>query len=69
MAHRWTTSAGGWACPSRIVSRWKKQVVGIGVPEIRRPKRLEDENGRLKRLVAAPTLDRSMLPDVVERKW
>ncbi|MDF2600302.1 MAG: Transposase family [Methylobacterium brachiatum] len=32
--------------------RWKKQFVGMGVPEIRRLKQLEDENSKLKRLVA-----------------
>lgn len=41
--------------------RWKKQLVGMGVPEIRRLKQLEHENGKLKRLVADLTLDRSML--------
>ncbi|WP_156375492.1 IS3 family transposase [Methylobacterium sp. Leaf125] len=48
--------------------RWKKQFVGMGVPEIRRLKQLEDENGKLKRLVADLTLDRSMLQDVLKRK-
>ena len=49
--------------------RWKKQFVGMGVPEIRRLKQLEDENGKLKRLVTDLTLDRSMLQDVLKRKW
>jgi len=49
--------------------RWKKQFVGLGVPEIRRLKQLEEENGRLKRLVADLTLDRTMLQDVLRRKW
>ena len=49
--------------------RWRKQFVGMGVPEIRRLKQLEDENGRLKRLVADLTLDRTMLQDVLRRKW
>ena len=40
--------------------RWTKQFVGMGVPEIRRLKQLEDENGKLKRLVADLTLDRSL---------
>ena len=47
--------------------RWKKQFVGMGVPEIRRLKQLE--NGKLKRLVADLTLERSMLQDVLKRKW
>lgn len=32
--------------------RWKKQFVGMGVPEIRRLKQLDEENSKLKRLVA-----------------
>ncbi len=49
--------------------RWKKQFAGMGVPEIRRLKQLEDENGKLKKLVADLTLDRAMLQDVLKRKW
>jgi len=49
--------------------RWKKQFVGLGVPEIRRLKQLEDENAKLKRLVADLSLDRTMLQDVLRRKW
>ena len=39
------------------------------MPEIRRLKQPEDENGKLKRPVADLTLDRSMLQDVLKRKW
>lgn len=49
--------------------RWKKQYAGMGVPEIRRLKQLEDENAKLKKLVADLTLDRAMLQDVLRRKW
>jgi putative transposase len=49
--------------------RWKKQFAGMGVVEIRRLKQLEDENAKLKRLVADLTLDTTMLPDVLRRKW
>ena len=49
--------------------RWKKQFAGMGVVEIRRMKQLEEENARLKRLVADPTLDKTMLQDVLRRKW
>lgn len=41
----------------------------MGVPEIRWLKQLEDENGKLKRLVAYLTLDRSMLQDVLKDRW
>ena len=47
--------------------RWKKQFVGMGVPEIRRLKQLEDENSKLKRLVADLTLDRSMRAEMCSR--
>jgi len=49
--------------------RWKKQFAGMGVSEIRRLKQLEDENAKLKKLVADLTLDRAMLQDVLKRKW
>ena len=41
--------------------RWKKIYAGMGVAEIRRLKQLEEENGKLKRLVADLTLDKTML--------
>jgi putative transposase len=37
-------------------------------PEMRRLKQLEDENAKLKRIVADLTLDREMLQDVIRRK-
>jgi putative transposase len=48
--------------------RWKKKYAGMGVPELRRLKQLEDENGRLKRLVADLSLDRTMLQEVLAKK-
>jgi putative transposase len=48
--------------------RWKKPFAGMGVPEIRRLKPLEDENSK-PALVADLTLDRAMLQDVLKRKW
>lgn len=49
--------------------RWKKQFAGMGVVEIRRLKQLEEENGKLKRLVADLSLDKTMLQDVLRRKF
>lgn len=49
--------------------RWKKQFSGMGVAEIRRLKQLEDENAKLKRLVADLTLDKTMLQDALRKKW
>jgi putative transposase len=49
--------------------RWKRQFAGMGVAEIRRLRQLEEENRRLKQVVADLTLDKAMLQDVVRRKW
>lgn len=49
--------------------RWKKVYAGMGVSEIRRLKQLEDENAKLKRVVAHLTLDKAMLQDVLRKKW
>lgn len=49
--------------------RWKKVYAGMDVSEIQRLKQLEDENSRLKRLVADLTLDKTMLQDALRKKW
>lgn len=48
--------------------RWRKQFAGMAIAELRRLKQLEDENKRLKTLVAALTLDKSMLQEVIRKK-
>lgn len=45
---------------------WKKKFGGMGVTELRR---LEEENHRLKRLVADLSLDKEMLQDVIRKKF
>ena len=47
---------------------WKKKHAGLLPDEMRRLKQLEDENARLKKIVADLTLDREMLQDVIRRK-
>ena len=49
--------------------RWKKQFAGMGTVEIRRLKQLEEENTKLKRLVDDLSLDKTMLQDVLRKKW
>lgn len=46
---------------------WKKKYAGLLPTEMRRLRELEEENGRLKRIVADLTLDREMLQDIVRR--
>jgi len=47
---------------------WKKKYDGMQPPEMRRLKQLEDENSKLKKIVADLSLDREMLQDVIRRK-
>ena len=48
--------------------RWKKQFAGLGVAELRRLRTLEEENRKLKQLVADLSLDKKMLQDVLSQK-
>jgi len=48
--------------------RWKKQYVGVEVDQVRELKQLQEENSRLKRLVADLTLDKAMLQDVLSKE-
>jgi len=62
------------ACRSNSISeqtyhRWKAKYGGLDVNEARRLKHLEEENRRLKQIVADLTLDNRVLKDVVSKKW
>lgn len=48
--------------------RWKKKFAGLGTEELRRLKSLEEENKRLKALVADLSLDKQILQDVLSKK-
>ena len=48
--------------------RWKKKYSGMGVSEVRRLKQVEEENRKLKQLVADLSLDKAMLQDVLRKK-
>ena len=47
---------------------WKKKYAGMMPSEMRRLRELEEENSRLKRIVADLSLDKEMLQDVIRRK-
>jgi putative transposase len=47
---------------------WKRKYAGMMPSEMKRLRELEQENARLKRIVADLTLDREMLQDVIKRK-
>lgn len=48
---------------------WKKKYDGLGTSELRRLRQLEEENNRLKQIVADLTLDKQMLQDVLKKKF
>lgn len=49
--------------------KWKAKYGGLEVSEARRLKALEDENRRLKKLLAEAMLDNAMLKDIASKKW
>jgi putative transposase len=62
------------ACRPHCISeqtyfRWKKKFGGMDVSEATRLKALEEENSRLKRLVADLSIDNQILKEVNAKKW
>ncbi len=49
--------------------RWKAKYAGLEVDQVRQMAQLQEENLQLKRLVADLTLDKTMLQDVLAKKW
>ena len=48
--------------------RWKKRFAGLGIAELRRLRIIEEENRKLKQLVAGLSLDKKMLQNVLSKK-
>ncbi|MET3875968.1 putative transposase [Chitinophaga sp. OAE865] len=46
---------------------WKKKYGGLGMSELRQLKQLQDENAKLKQIVADLSLDKQMLQDVLKK--
>ncbi len=49
--------------------QWRNKYGGMGVKEAKRLRELEDENRRLKKIVADQALDVSALKEALHRKW
>ena len=49
--------------------KWKAKFGGLEVSEAKRLRQLEDENAKLKKLLAEAMLDNAMLKDVASKKW
>lgn len=51
------------------IYRWRNQYGGMEVNELKKMKGIEEENRRLKRLVADLSLDNQMLKDINSKNW
>jgi len=51
------------------IHRWKGKYGGMTLSELRRLKALEEENARLKRIVAQQALDNELLREINAKKW
>ena len=51
------------------IHHWKTKYSGMTLSELKRLKALEEENGRLKRIVAQQALDNELLREVNAKKW
>lgn len=49
--------------------RWREQYAGMESDQVRELKQLQDENTRLKKLVAELSLDKAILQDINAKKW
>jgi putative transposase len=49
--------------------KWKAKYGGMDVSEAKKLKALEDENGKLKKLLADAMLDNAALKDLLSKKW
>jgi putative transposase len=53
----------------QTIYRWREKYGGMNVSDVKRLKALEEENRRLKKLVADQALDNAALKDLLSKKW
>jgi putative transposase len=51
------------------IHRWKSRYSGMTLSELKRLKALEEENARLKRIIAQQALDNELLKEINSKKW
>jgi len=59
--------AGKWVSVKQLFTTGKKKYGGLGITELRRLRLLEDENNKLKQIVADLTLDKLMLQEDLKK--
>lgn len=57
------------AISEQTLYRWRREYAGMQADEIKRLKQLEEENRRLKKLLAEAELDKAMLKELAEGNW
>ena len=62
-------SVASTACRRARVSAWKAKYSGMTVSEAKRLKALEDENAKLKKLLAEQMLDMAAMKELLSKKW
>ena len=60
---------GEYGVSDKSIYRWRSKYAGMDVAELRRLKELEEENRRLKKLVADQALDIQLLKEINGKKW
>lgn len=66
---RSVTLSGSLAFREQTFYRWKKQYGGMQSEGVRKLKIVQDENARLKKLVAELSLDKAIVQDVASKNW
>jgi putative transposase len=61
--------ARGHGVSQATIHRWKSKYNGMTLSELRHLKALEEENARLKRIVAQQALDNELLKEINSKKW
>ena len=60
---------GKYGISSATFYKWKAKYGGLEVSDAKRLKALEDENAKLKKLLAEAELDKAMLKEIAAKKW
>ena len=68
-ARGWSRFCRKYGISSATFYKWKAKFGGLDVSEARRLKALEDENAKLKRMLADAMLDNVALKDLLGKKW
>lgn len=53
----------------KTISKWRTKFKGMNTSDIKRAKQLEEENSRLKRIIANLTIDNDLLREINSKKW